>query len=126
MQECIPKPVMKPPATSEGTQWMPRSAILLICTSTYGRPGPLDAILQRKARIGEPSWIHHQPVEALVYGPIDVINRLAFNVAIENVEDVAMLPGVTLQHGVELRGRCGAVDRGLAPPEEGQVRAVHE
>jgi len=64
--------------------------------------------LQRKARICEPSSIHHQPVEALVSGPIDVINRLAFNVAIENVEDVAMLPGVTLQNGLELGGRCGA------------------
>ena len=66
------------------------------------------------ARIGEPSWIYHQPVEALVYGPIDVINRLAFNVAIENVEDVAMLPGVTLQRGVELGGRCGARSRARA------------
>jgi len=88
--------------------------------------GPLDAILQRKAGISEPRWVHHQPIEALVYGSIDAINRLAFNVVVENVEDVVMFPGVRLQHGVELGGGCSAVDRGLAPPEEGQVRALHE
>jgi hypothetical protein len=84
---------------------------------------PLNAILQRKAGIGKPCRIHHQSVEALVYGPIDSINRLAFDVAIENVEDVVMLPGVMAQHGIELGGCCRAVDRGFAPPEEGQIRA---
>src|SRR6202035_477497 len=88
--------------------------------------GPLDAILQRKAGIGKPCRIHHQPIEALVYSSIDASNGLAFNVAVENVEDIVMFPGVRLQHGVELGGRCSAVDRGLAPPEEGQVRALHE
>ncbi len=34
------------------------------------------------------TWIHHQPLEALIYGPIDLINRLAFNVAIKDVGDV--------------------------------------
>src|SRR6476469_6980709 len=97
---------MKPSATSERTQWK-----LLIWASTYGRPA---AILQRKAGIGEPSWLHHQSVEALVYGPI--INRLAFNVVIENVQHVVMLLGVALRHGVELGRHCGAVDRRLAPP----------
>jgi hypothetical protein len=37
-----------------------------------------------------------------------------------------MLASVALQHGVKLGGRRGAVDRGLAPPEEGQVSALHE
>ena len=37
-----------------------------------------------------------------------------------------MLVGVTLQHSVKLSRRCGAVDRRLASPEEGQVRALHE
>jgi len=90
------------------------------------RADSLDAILQRKTGVGEPSWIHHQSIEALVYGSIDAINRLAFNVAVENVKDVAVLSGVTLEHGVELGGSCSVVDRGLAPPEEGQVRALHE
>ena len=44
---------------------------------------PLDTILQRKAGLGKPWRIYHQPIEALVYGSIDAINRLAFNVAVE-------------------------------------------
>ena len=38
-----------------------------------------------------------QSVEALVYGSIDAVNRLAFNIAVENFEDVAVLCGVTLK-----------------------------
>ena len=62
---------------------------------------------------------------ALVYGPVDAIDRLTLDVGVEDVEIIAMLPSVTLQHGVKLGGRCGAVDRGLASPEKGQIRALH-
>jgi ethanolamine ammonia-lyase large subunit len=61
-----------------------------------GQAGAFDAVFQCEASIGEARGIHHQAFEALIYGLIDTIDRFAFNVAVENIKSVAMLPGVRL------------------------------
>src|ERR1700734_3561319 len=58
--------------------------------------GPLNAIFQCKAGISEACRIHHQSLKALIYGLIDTIDRFAFNVAVENIESIAMLAGMRL------------------------------
>ena len=48
--------------------------------------GALDAIFQRISGIGEPCWIHDQPIKSLVRAAVNVVDRLAFNICIENLE----------------------------------------
>jgi hypothetical protein len=60
-----------------------------------GQVSALDAVLEGKAGVGEPSRIHHQAVEAFVDCPIDAIDRLALDVGVEDVEVVAMLIGAS-------------------------------
>ena len=49
-------------------------------------PGTLDAIFQRISRIGKTCWIHHQPIESLVRATVNLVDRLAFQVCVENLK----------------------------------------
>ena len=49
-------------------------------------PGTLDAIFQRISRIGKTCWIHHQPIEFLVRATVNLVDRLAFQVCIEDLK----------------------------------------
>jgi hypothetical protein len=77
-------------------------------------------------RTGEAGRIHHQPVEALIDGAVDAVDRFAFDVGVEDVQMIAMIPRMALQHGVEF-GRGGrAVDRRLPPAEKGEIGALQQ
>ena len=122
----MPNPVIMPSAASDRTQWMLRLAMLLICTSTYGKCRALDAVLQGIAGIGEASRIHDQPVEALIDSLIDAIDRLAFDVGVEDLQPVAVVARMALQHGVQVGGSCRAVDLRFAPPEKRKIGALQK
>ena len=49
-------------------------------------PGAFNAIFQRISRIGKTCWIHHQPIESLVRATVNLVDRLAFQVCIENLK----------------------------------------
>ena len=85
---------------------MLRLAMLLIWTSTYGRPAPLIPVLQGVTGVGKSGRVHDQPVDTFVHALIDAVDRLSLDVRIENVELVAMLLRVSLKHRLELGGSC--------------------
>jgi hypothetical protein len=65
---------------------MLRFAILLMCTSTYGKPAPLMQSFRGKARVGKARRIHDQAVEAFVDSLIDAINRFPLDVGVEDFQ----------------------------------------
>jgi hypothetical protein len=69
----------------------------------------------------ESSRVHQQPIDAFVRRAVDAPDRFALDVRIVDFELKTAFARVALQQLVELRGRRGAVDLGLALAEIGHV-----
>src|ERR1700722_12043960 len=61
----------------------------------------LEAILQRVSGIGEACWIHYHPIKSLVRALVNSVDRLAFQICIENLQFKTPSSGVIQKRGVE-------------------------
>ena len=74
----------------------------------------LDAILQRVPGIGEASWIHHQPIKSLVRALVNSVDRLAFQICIENLQFKTPSSGIIQKCRVEFIWSGAAVNLWLS------------
>src|ERR1700730_11678553 len=70
----------------------------------------LDAIFQRISGIGEASRIHHHPIKSLVRALVNSVDRLAFQICIENLQFETPSSGIVQKCGVEFIRSGPAVD----------------
>ena len=88
--------------------------------------GAFDAIFQCISRIGKTCWIHHQPIESLVRATVNLVDRLAFQVCIENLKLEIPSFGIAQKCRVEFIRSGTAVNLRLSFAQMGEVRSLNK
>ena len=89
-------------------------------------PGALNAILQRISRIGKARWIHHQPIESLVRATVNLVDRLAFQICIENLKLKIPSFGIVQKCRVEFIRSGTPVNLRFSLAQTGKVRSLNK
>jgi len=86
----------------------------------------LDAIFQRISRIGEARWIHHHPIKSFVRALINSVDRLPFQICIENLQFKAPSSGIIQKRRIEFIRSGTAVNLWLSLAQKGEVRSLNK
>ena len=89
-------------------------------------PRSLDAIFQRIPGIGEACWIHHHPIKAPVRTLVNSVDRLAFQICIENLQLKTPSSGIIQKCLVEFIRSGMAVNLRLPLAQIGEVRSLNK
>ena len=85
----------------------------------------LDAIFQRIPGIGKACWIHHYPVKSLVRALVNSVDRLAFQICIENLQLKTPFRSIVQKCLVEFIRSGTAVNLRLSLTQIGEVRSLN-
>ena len=84
----------------------------------------LESIEKRDGRVGVSARIYYDAVGLVEICLLDVVDQVAFVIALETCEFYAFVLAVLLDHGDEIFVCLGAVDVGLPDAEHVKVRSV--